>query len=176
MINPTFDMKRAFFDRKKIIDAVDRATRKALSKSLAYVRTGIRSGYRRRKKTSRPGQSPSVHSTSPVATLKYVLFAYDSRTKSGVVGPVKINGRRSMATSNKEVPGLLEEGGILAIPQESWDGKTWYPQTRRRRTPTNKKKRVRRVVVRARPNVAPALAKEIAAGNISSPWANVITG
>lgn len=175
MITPTFDMKKAFFDSQKIKKAVDRQTRKALSKSLAFVRRRMRSGLRRRKKVSQPGQSPSVHSKHPVATLKYILFAYDESTKSGVVGPMKINGR-SLITGSSALPGLLEAGGTITIPEYTVDGNNWRTEKRGRRVTQKVRKRKRTARIQARPFVAPALAAEVAAGNIASPWANVVTG
>lgn len=174
MITPTFEMKKAFFDRQKINDAIDRETRKALTKSLAFVRRRMRSGLRRRKRASKPGQSPSVHSTNPVASLKAIFFAYDERTKSGVVGSIKLNGQKSLSTSSQALPGLLELGGTVTIPEESWDGRTWVQQRRRRRVPARKKTRKRRVKIAPRPNAAPSLQAEADAGNILSPWANVV--
>lgn len=169
-------MRKAFFDRQRVIDAVDRQTRKALSKSLAYIRTGIRSGYRRRKSVSRPGQSPTVHATG-IVSLRTVLFAYDERTKSGIVGPVKLNGQKSIHIPSKPVPGLLEEGGTMRVLEERrWGTKTWFRQTHKSKKRKDMQRRQRRVIVLPRPNVAPALEKEIAKGNVSSPWANVITG
>lgn len=175
MITPTFEMKKAFFDRQKINDAVDRETRRALSKSLAYVRRRMRSGLRRRKRPSKPGQAPSVHSKNPALTLKAIFFAYDARTKSGVVGPVKLNGQRSLSTSNMALPGLLEIGGLVTIPEESYDGKTWVKQRRSRRISGRKKTRKRVVRIAPRPNSEPALRAEAEAGNILSPWANVVS-
>lgn len=174
MITPTFEMKKAFFDRQKINDAIDRETRKALSKSLAFVRRRMRSGLRRRKRASKPGQAPSVHATSPVATLKAILFAYDARTKSGIVGPIKLNGQRSLSTSSQALPGLLELGGQVTIPEESWDGTNWIQQRRGRRVSSRKRTRKRRVRIAPRPNAEPSLRAEADAGNILSPWANVV--
>tara|TARA_A100001391_G_scaffold203516_1_gene196087 strand:+ start:1073 stop:1612 length:540 start_codon:yes stop_codon:yes gene_type:complete len=179
MITPTFDMKKAFFDREKIKKAVDRASRKAISKSLAYIRTSQRSSLRRRKKVSRPGQTPSIHSTNPNASLKKILFAYDERTKSGVVGPVLLNSSKARMRLNKPLPAVLEAGGTLTLKEESYDGKTWrQTPMRRRRKPTRggMKTRTRRVNIAPRPSAGPALERETSKGNILSPWANVVTG
>lgn len=77
--------KKLFFDRAAVKNAVDRGTRKALSKFGAFVRTRARSSIRKRKATSKPGSPPS----SRTGTLRKLLFfAFDSRAKSVVVGPV----------------------------------------------------------------------------------------
>lgn len=172
-------MKQAFFDRDKIIKAVDRASRKAISKSLAYIRTSQRSSLRRRKKVSRPGQTPSIHSRDPNASLKKILFAYDERTKSGVVGPVLLNSSKARMRLNKPLPAVLEAGGVLTLNEESYDGQTWRQASLRRRRkplPSYVKKRTRKVNIAARPSAGPALEKETARGNVLSPWANVVTG
>jgi len=178
MLQPTFDMKKAFFDRQRIIDAVDRATRKALSKSLAFVRqTAKTTVLRRRKRPSSPGQAPSVHSRDPIASLRNILFFYDERTKSGVVGPVRLNGS-AFAGSSNTVPAILEGGARESIREEQYIGTSqperWYRPTNRSRS---SRKRYRRRIANyeARPFMAPSLKIELSKGNISSPWANVIS-
>ena len=47
---------------------------------------------RRRKRPSKPGESPSVHSTDRVATLKNILFGFDGRYT--VVDRFDTDGRR----------------------------------------------------------------------------------
>lgn len=177
MITPTFDMKKAFFDRQKVQSAVDRSTRRAMSKSLAYVRTSQRSSLRRRKRPSRPGQTPSIHSKNPNVSLKKILFAYDERTKSGVVGPVLLNSSKARARLNKPLPSVMELGGTLTLKEVSYNGKTWRQEPiRRRRKPTSRKqkKRTRKVRIAPRPSAGPALEREVAKGNVLSPWANVV--
>lgn len=100
-----FEFKGAFFDSAKVIAAMDRADRKAQSKFGAYVRTRARSSLRRRKKASAPGSPPSVRSKHPYATLKNILFGFDVKTRSTIVGPVGL--KRGKAV----VPGLHEFGG-----------------------------------------------------------------
>lgn len=163
MFDLTMNMKNAFFDRPKVQSAVDKATRKAMSRSLAFVRTRQRSMLRRRKRTSQPGKPPSIRSTDRVATLKNILFAYDQRTKSGVVGMVGLNRRQTTNLGSMTVPQLMEFGGI--VQQRS--GRLLRSSPTRRR---------RRVQYRARPSAGPALDAEVKAGNIASPWANVIQG
>lgn len=93
-------IKKFFFDRKVVIDAVDRATRKALSKAGAFIRTRSKSSIRSRKKVSAPGSPPSSHTGD---LKKRIFFGYEPATKSVVVGPVRFRAG--------EAPRLLEFGG-----------------------------------------------------------------
>lgn len=93
-------IKSAFFDRPKVMAAVDKARRRALSRSGAYIRTAARSSIRPRKSYSQPGQPPHSHEGS---LRNLILFGYDAASDSVVVGPVGF--RRST------VPNLLEFGG-----------------------------------------------------------------
>lgn len=177
-IDLTYDMKKAFFDRQKVQNALDRNTRRAMSRSLAFVRRRARSSLRRRKKTSEPGGTPSVHSKDPVATLKNVLFAYDDRTKSGIVGPVKLNQKQKdwINPGTLTVPQIMEAGGVVTIEEVSLNGVRWTRRDKRRRKREDLKYRSRRAIYRPRPFMRPALEKEAEAGNIASPWSNVVTG
>lgn len=170
--------KKNFFDAKKIEQGFDRETKRATVKGLAFIRRRSRSKLRRRNRPARKGQPPSVHSTSKIATLKAIFFAYDQRTKSGVVGPLKLNSRQSVITSSQELPGLLEAGGTMRIPEESYDGQTWYVQKKSRRHSRRKppKKRVRIAQMGEHPFMGPSLQEEVEAGNVISPWSNVVTG
>lgn len=82
--------------------AVDKATRKVLSRFGAFVRTAARSSIRRRKRTSRPGEPP----TSWTGLLrKFLFFSFDHHSRSVVIGPVRLNRKQG------EAPRLLEHGG-----------------------------------------------------------------
>jgi len=104
----TFDlrMKSFFFDRKAIIDRVDTATRRVLSKFGAYVRRSARSSIRKRKRPSVPGQPPSSHTG---LLRKFIYFTFDPDRRSVVIGPVPLHRR----TSN--VPHVLEYGGRTTV-------------------------------------------------------------
>ncbi|MCE5327898.1 MAG: hypothetical protein LLG01_15940 [Planctomycetaceae bacterium] len=92
--------EKMFFDRKAVAGAVDRATRKVLSKFGAFVRTTARSSIRKRKAVAAPGNPPSSH----VGLLrKLIYFGYDPSRRSVVIGPTPLHGA--------EVPPLLEYGG-----------------------------------------------------------------
>lgn len=97
--------KANFFDREKVLKAVDRARRGVLSKIGAFVRTRAKSSIRKRKKVSAPGSPPSSH----VGTLKRLIyFSYDDSRNSVVVGPTLIN-------NSSGAPSALEHGGTSLI-------------------------------------------------------------
>lgn len=127
--------KGAFFDRKPVMDAMDKATKQALSKFGAFVRTRARSSIRKRKKISQPGQPPSSHT----GLLKDKLFFVFERERKGVViGPARLN------KPGLPAPQLLEQGGAVTVT---------------RRTKAGKTKQVRRVY-QPRPFMGPAFEKE----------------
>jgi hypothetical protein len=95
--------KKGFFDRKRIIDAVDRAEREALSKFGAFVRQRARSSIRKRKAISKPGSPPSGHAGQ---LRDLIYFSYDAGRRSVVIGPTRF--RRG------EAPKLLEYGGEVS--------------------------------------------------------------
>src|SRR5438105_12168311 len=103
-----------FFDRKKVIDWMDKKSRAAMSRAGAYIRTIARSSMRRRKKSSPAGQPPSAH-TDP--GLKKIIFAYDPERKTVVIGPVGFTGHNVIGGGVKPgvVPQTMEFGGTLGI-------------------------------------------------------------
>lgn len=98
--------KAMFFDRQKVIDATDRASRRVLSRFGAFVRQRARTSIRKRKGTSAPGKPPHSH----VGLLRrFIFFGYDPRKRSVVIGPT------ALSNSNGEAPSLLEYGGTTRI-------------------------------------------------------------
>lgn len=93
--------KGGFFDRKKVINATDKATRRVLSKFGAYVRQRARSSIRTRRRISRPGEPPSSHTG---ILKRFIFFAFDAGRKSVVIGPAKTN-------QQSDAPEVLEYGG-----------------------------------------------------------------
>lgn len=150
MAIPTrISMKKAFFDRKAVIDALDDAKLKALSKAGAFVRTRSRSSIRKRKGSSIPGRPPSSHT----GLLKNnIFFAYDSARNSVIIGPAKLN-------KPTTAPEVLEHGGTTTV-------------TRLRHRNGKLTRQSTRVRVEARPFMLPALQKEMP--NFPSLWANTI--
>lgn len=99
-----FDVKsiqKTFFDRKAVTDAIDRATKAALSKFGAFVRQRAKTSIRKRKAISAPGSPPSSHEGS---LKRLIYFGYDAVRQSVVIGPVP-------KTGGAEAPALLEYGG-----------------------------------------------------------------
>lgn len=169
----TFDMKDFFFDRKVVQRSINKQKLRSISRSLSFVRTRARSLLRRRKRVSQPGSPPSVHSSN--LGLKTILFAYDIRTESGIVGPVKLNQINTTDLGSKTVPNILEFGSQVRIheTQSFTDGK-WYRRDLRRRLRPGQKRRIRAANYKERPFMSPALQIEAEKGNILSPWANVV--
>ncbi len=139
-----------FFDRPAVINAVDRASRKVLSKFGAFVMTTARrlikkaprtqqeaeytkSGRKRKtpkQMVSSPGQPPLSHT----GLLKdFILFGYDPYEQSVVIGPAKLNAKQG------SIPEVLEKGGVSTIDFG--------------------RRRGERVNIEARPFMAPALAE-----------------
>ena len=112
--------------------AMDGAVRRVLMKAGAFVRKSAKDSIRKRKKPAPPGKPPSSH----VGTLKrFILFAYDQRRRSVIIGPKKLKpGTATVA---------LEKGGRSTMLR-------W----RRGRRKTV------RIRVAKRPFMAPALEKE----------------
>lgn len=166
-----FAMKRAFFDTKLVERALGKARMEALSKAGAFVRKRARSSLRRRKKPSSPGSPPSVHSKDSVASLKTILFAWDSSIDGVIVGPVALNQANDMASGARTtVPALHEHGGTAVILEERWVSTTgrgatpWRRVDRRRRARLRPgwkhEARRRRANYPKRPFMRPALAEE----------------
>ncbi len=120
-----------FFDRPAVLRKMDAANAKALSKAGAFVRRAARSKLRRRKRTSLPGESPSVHSKDPITNLKFILFAFDGR-QSVVIGPVGLNQRQYLQGKllAGTVPNLMEFGGRAGIREQL---ENLIPPTKRKR-------------------------------------------
>ena len=169
----TFEMKKFFFDRKVVDKAIDRQQKRAISKSLSFVRTRARSLLRRRKRVSEPGKPPSIHSAGP--GLKTVLFAYDPRIKGGIVGPVKLNQVNMTSKGSQPVPSILELGGTVQRAEVQFlPNGMWFRRDLRRTRSKYHKTRNRTIPYKPRPFMGPALKLEAEAGNILSPWANVV--
>ncbi|MEM6503893.1 MAG: hypothetical protein AAF711_00350 [Planctomycetota bacterium] len=139
--------KSMFFDRQKVVDATDRASRRVLSRFAAFVRQRARTSIRKRKGTSAPGGPPHSH----VGLLRrFIFFGYDPRKRSVVIGPT------ALSNSNGEAPSLLEYGGTARIRDPR------NPRSGRRRTAR----------FRERPYMGPALEAE--QPKLPSMWRNSI--
>jgi len=140
-------IKSLFFDRQKVVRAVDKAKRAVLSKAGAFIRTAARTSIRKRKGSAPPGSPPHSH----VGLLRrFILFGYDRTSDSVVVGPVKLN-------KPTEAPRVLEHGGTTTV--------TKFSRGRRRK---------RRVRIKARPFMGRALEKE--RPKLPKLWAGSVRG
>ena len=135
-----------FFDRKKVIRAADSANRKSLSKAGAFIRTTARHSIRKRKGTSPPGSPPSSHSG---LLKRFIFFGYERSRQTVVVGPMRLNQKVG------DAPAALEHGGTSVVVEG-----------------TRGRRRKRRVRIRARPFMGPALQKELP--KFPSLWANSV--
>ena len=103
--------KQIFFDRDRIVRAMDAKTKKVLSSTGAFARTVMRRGMRKRKKISQPGEYPSAHEGS---LRRLVYFGYDEPTQSLVVGPTLFRSKVGVGIGTAStVPELVNYGGLV---------------------------------------------------------------
>lgn len=154
MIESKFVLRNAVFEYKAVTKAVDQSSKSATEKSLAAVKERMLDSLKRGSEPSRHGQPPTVHSTSSQRSLRNIGQDWDDRSKSGVVGSVLLPGGQG-----PPLPGFLESGGTRTIVVRK------------------KGRRInRRLRMAARPYAGPALESAIKAGEIISPWSNVVSG
>ena len=85
--------------------AVDKTTRRALSRFGAFVRTTARRSIRKKKTSSEPGKPPASHTG---LLKRFIFFGYQPQSKSVVIGPAKLN-------KGSAAPSILEYGGKTKI-------------------------------------------------------------
>lgn len=113
-----FNKSRSFFDRTPVVNALDRASHRVLSKFGSYVRSDARQSIRRRKRVSRPYESP----TNQTGKLKRgIYFAYERRRRSVIIGPQLFPGRSSSQTLE-----TLEYGGPAVVKKIKGKAKARY--------------------------------------------------
>lgn len=178
-IQVTAQVRDLFLDRAELDRRIDAGRRRALGRQGAYVRRRARTRVlRRRKRPSQPGRPPSVHA-SGFASLRNIVFFYDPRTDSVVVGPRKLNQRQQdwIDVGSLTVPQIHEHGGVVMIRETSRDGgRTWWRRDMRRNARKEEKHRRRRAIYKPRPFMAEALEQEIQAGTIPASWQNAVRG
>ena len=120
-----FTIKEAagnFFDKKKVIDAVDRATLRIFKTFGRLVRKRAQASLKYGETTSAPGTPPTAHRSRDVSRTskstgktrkrsvsflrEYLYFAFDPSTKSVVIGPARLN-----STVTSDALPALEFGG-----------------------------------------------------------------
>lgn len=143
-LQPQIIVKEMFFDRKKVMDAISPAKRRALSKIGAFVRTRMRSVTgRRSKKSAATGRPPNRHAGQ---LHDKISFGYDANLASVVIGPEVFK--------KGEAPKLLEFKG--AATRTNLQGKRYTAH------------------YRGNPFAGPSLKAEIDAGTIAPAWANSV--
>lgn len=90
-----------FFNPDAVIKGLERSEARLLSRAGAFVMTRARRSIRKRKRISGAGKPPSSHTGF---YKKSILFGYDKKNRSVVIGP-------SANFGGSEVPSLLEFGG-----------------------------------------------------------------
>lgn len=162
----TVECKKFFFDRRAVLAAVGLARAKSLSKAGAFVRTAARSSLRpggKGNKISAPGQPPRTH-TKSYPNLKTILFAWDPRSQSVVIGPIGFNAVSVFGGSLRPgaVPSLLEGGGSQGIVERQMRDGSWQrADLRSRRRLAGQTIRVRQANYAARPFMGPAMRQEL---------------
>jgi hypothetical protein len=122
---------RLFFDSPTVLIAVDKATRKVLSRFGAFVRRTAKGSIRKRNASSAPGSPPSSHTG---LLKRFIFFGYDPSRRSVVIGPAQLT-----ENNRGDAPSALEYGGTATLTQG---------------------KNKNRVKIQARPFMGPAFEKE----------------
>ena len=103
--------KDFFFDRALVTKYMDKKTATALAKGGGLIRRIAQNSMRKRKKASAPGTPPSRHRPRGQG-LTFILYVFDPRTKSVVVGPVlfpsKVNDDGTTAPEVNEFGGRVK--------------------------------------------------------------------
>jgi hypothetical protein len=160
---PVIDMrvKQFFFDKAKVIRAVDKARRAVLSKAGAFIRQRAKTSIRKRKAISAPGKPPSSHEGS---LRRFLYFGYDPGADMVVVGPAKTNqvffGRDRRPVTGT-VPSALEYGGQITVFEVHKHGRWQRADLRSRRRLAGLRSRYRKVTIQPRPYMQPALLAEL---------------
>jgi hypothetical protein len=159
MFYPTARFKELFFDRDAVMNAVEDARRRVLTRAGAFIRRtavqSIRPGVRSVagvRKHSRPGKPPK----SWTGLLKnFIWFGYDSATRSVVIGPARLGGR-----NQGEAPHTLEYGGTAGIREYQLSGGLWVRQAPKRLR-AGRPTRIQNVRIAPRPFMGPSLRKNL---------------
>lgn len=205
-MQPTLSIKQfkaGFFDR--VQNKVDKVKAKNLSKAGAFIRRTDKSSlkYRKPEEDAPAGKPPYVHRSerftrervnkrtgkvtrqrqSPLREL--IFFALDKSTKTVVIGPALLGGRRSPT-----VPEVQEKGGTIIVrrivrqannrrrahSQSQADAYRRLVQSGAITPPAQPRPTItgQAVKIRPHPHTGPAMMKEIASGKIAGVWANSV--
>lgn len=174
-------VKEYFFDRQRVIRAIDARSHRAIKRIALYIRKVAINSIKKAGKPggpkfySLPGQPPKSHT----GLLKKFIFAsYDPRLRSAVVGPTKLALKPYVVpVSQPTVPALLEFGGTGFSKQPTF----YYVPTGKKKV--DKRGRVRKTEqyesirippgprkYEARPYMRPALAKAVTSPVLQQAW------
>jgi len=161
------DVKKLFFDRKKVSQFIDRRKAKFLAKFGAFTRRTAKSSIRSggaSGKVSMAGEPPR----SQTGNLKKgILFFLDRKRGNVIIGPVLMSSLKGGAAALL----TLEEGGSATIEEMNTvgggrDAKGKFKPSRKMRTGKKIRKRIA-----ARPFMKPAFEEN--KSKISSIWSSV---
>lgn len=124
MSNNIVQLKKLFFDRAAVANAVDKAARRVLSRFGAFVRQTARRSLRSRKGSAPPGQPPYSHTG---LLKRFIWFGYEPNRRSVVIGPARLTG-----SGRGQAPELLEHGGASDKRSAGRGGGRYHPRYRAR--------------------------------------------
>jgi len=101
-------VKECFFDRAKVVNAMDRATRNALGHFGGYVRKIAKRMIKRAPGASAPGHAPHSHEGH---LRELIFYSFDFDQRSVVIGPERLE--RGHMYGPTTVPQLMEGGGTV---------------------------------------------------------------
>lgn len=114
--------QEGFFDREKVLKAIDKKTANALGRFGAYTMRIDRNSQRRRKKGTAPaGQPPFAHSDDGIRDNTDFVYQETFASKSVVIGPILFN------RSNPDMLRVMEEGGTLTVTRKGKTTTKNYP-------------------------------------------------
>lgn len=163
--NVNLKMRRFFFDRARVENAIGKKKARVLNRGGTYVRRAARKLLGEPSKKTRPrppGRPPRIHTTDERVTLRNILYYYDRHGDMVIVGPVGLNQVNTSAIelSSITVPELHEFGGEVLIHEEQYkrDPKQqWFRRDLRYSLRDYLRYRDRRATYPARPFMQPAL-------------------
>lgn len=168
-----WELTKARFADRPVRDESDRQARVVMVRFGSFTRRDARRNLRRQGRPgvySRPGEPPRNRTG---ALRDWILFEYDEREKSVIVGPYKLNvvyfngdGRPVKGT----VPSVLEHGGDVGVLEwkvrvpragGGFDERWQRADLRSRRRIAERETRVRKAHIEPRPYMAPAFDKNL---------------
>jgi len=134
----SFGKRYGGFARKVARNSMKRGRRKRTSEMTPQEKVAFEAAKARKRRgevavalrprmPSAPGQPPkSFHDGGQPGPLKRLLrFAYERRTRSVVIGPLR---GQKIAAGSKDAPRVLEEGGRIESPLPQFRGKSLKPR------------------------------------------------